>query len=86
MTCRCVPSVYVTIYAPPTSTETRDARNFFNRKGIPFEDLDISTDPQARQKIQELSGQAERPVIIVDEKIFIGFDQSQLESAVPSLF
>jgi arsenate reductase-like glutaredoxin family protein len=86
MTCRCVPSVYVTIYAAPTSSETRDARSFFNRKGIPFEDLDISTDPQARQKIQELSGQAERPVIIVDEKIFIGFDQSQMESAVPSLF
>jgi len=86
MTCRCVPSVYVTIYAPPTSPETRDARSFFNRKGIPFEDLDISTDSQAQQKIQELSGQAERPVIIVDEKIFVGFDQSQLESAVPSLF
>jgi arsenate reductase-like glutaredoxin family protein len=86
MTCRCVPSVYVTIYTTPTSTETRDARNFFNRKGIPFEDLDISLDPQARQKIQELSGQAERPVIIVDEKIFVGFDQSQMESEVPSLF
>ena len=86
MTCRCVPSVYVTIYTTPTSTETREARNFFSRKGIPFEDLDISSDPQAWQKIQELSGQAERPVIIVDEKVFIGFDQSQLESAVPSLF
>ncbi len=86
MTCRCVPSVYVTIYAPPTSTETRDARDFFNSKGIPFEDLDVSTDPPARQKIQELSGQIERPVIVIDEKIFIGFDLSQLESAVPSLF
>ena len=78
--------MYVTIYAAPASPETRDARSFFNRKGIPFEDLDIATDPQAWQKIQELSGQAERPVIIVDEKIFVGFDQSQLESAVPSLF
>jgi arsenate reductase-like glutaredoxin family protein len=76
----------VTIYAAPASPETRDARNFFSRKGIPFEDLDISTDPQARQKIQELSGQAERPVITVDDKVFIGFDLSQMESAVPSLF
>jgi arsenate reductase-like glutaredoxin family protein len=76
----------VTIYATPTSTETRDARDFFDGKGIAFEDLDISTDPQARNKIQELSGQAERPVIIVNEQIFIGFDHAQLESAVPSLF
>jgi arsenate reductase-like glutaredoxin family protein len=86
MTCRCVPSIYVTIYTIPTSTETRDARDFFNRKGIPFEELDISNDPQARQKIQELSGQAERPVIIVNNRVFTGFDHSQLESAVPSLF
>jgi arsenate reductase-like glutaredoxin family protein len=86
MTCRCVPSVYVTVYSTPISTEAREARNFFNRKGIPFEDLDISTDPQAQQRIKELSGQAERPVIVVDDQIFIGFDQSQLESAVPSLF
>lgn len=86
MTCRCVASVYVTVYSTPTSSETREARSFFNSKGIPFEDLDVSTDPQAQQKIKELSGQAERPVIIVDDQIFIGFDQSQLESAVPSLF
>jgi arsenate reductase-like glutaredoxin family protein len=76
----------VTIYAAPASPETREARSFFSRKGIPFEDLDISTDPQARQKIEELSAQAERPVIIVDDRVFIGFDQSQMESAVPSLF
>ncbi len=86
MTCRCVPSVYVTIYAIPTSTEMRDARDFFNCKGIPFEELDISNDPQARQKVQELSHQAERPVIIVNDQVFTGFDRSQLESAVPSLF
>ena len=86
MTCRCVPSVYVTIYATPISPETRDARSFFDRKGIPFEDLDISTDSQARQKMQELSGQVERPVIIVDDQVFVGFDPSQLEHAVPSLF
>jgi methyl-accepting chemotaxis protein len=45
-----------------------------------------SASEQLAATSEELSGQAERPVIIVDEKIFIGFDQSQMESAVPSLF
>jgi hypothetical protein len=33
-----------------------------------------------------LSGQVERPAVIVDGQLFVGFDRSQLESAVPSLF
>ena len=86
MTCRCVPSVYVTVYGVSTSSETREARQFFNRKGVPFEEFDVSTNPQALQKLEELSGQTERPVIIVDDQVLVGFDRSQLESAVPSLF
>jgi glutaredoxin len=86
MPCKCVPSVDVTIYSIPTSPEGQQARHFFERKGIPFTEFDVSTDSQALQKLQELSGQTNRPAIIVDERVFVGFDLSQLESAVPSLF
>ena len=86
MPCRCVPSVYVTIYSTPVSVEGQEARHFFNSKGVPHEDLDISADPQALQRTRELSGQTDRPVIVIDDKVFVGFDRSQMESAVPSLF
>jgi arsenate reductase-like glutaredoxin family protein len=86
MSCRCVPSVYVTIYSTPVSVEGQEARQFFNSKGVPYEDLDISADPQALQRTRELSGQTDRPVIVVDDRVFVGFDRSQMESAVPSLF
>jgi glutaredoxin len=86
MTCRCVPSVYVTVYGAPTSSETRDVQDFFDSKGVAFEEFDVSTDLQALQRLQELSGQTERPVIIINDRVFTGFDPSELESAVPSLF
>jgi len=86
MPCRCVPSVDVTIYSTPDSVEGQQARQFFERKGVPYEELDVSADPQALQRLRELSGQTDRPAIIVDERVFVGFDRSLLESAVPSLF
>ena len=86
MPCRCVPAVFVTIYCTATSTETDEARHFFNRKGVPFEEFDVSTDPHALQRLQELSGQTDRPVIVVNDQVFVGFDDSQMESAVPSLY
>ncbi len=86
MTCRCAPSVYVTMYCTPTSSEARDARQFFESKGILFEELDVSTNPQALQRLDELSGQTEQLAIIINDRVFIGFDPSLLESAVPSRF
>jgi arsenate reductase-like glutaredoxin family protein len=86
MPCKCVGSVYVTIYSTPTWIEGQQARHFFESKGVPYEELNVSTDPEALKKLRELSGQIDRPAIIVDEQVFVGFDRSQLESAVPSFF
>ena len=86
MPCKCVPSVDVTIYTAPAWVEGQQARHFFEHKGVPFTAVDVAADAQALQKLRELSGQTERPVIVVDERVIVGFDLSVLESAVPSLF
>jgi len=86
MGCRCVGPVEVTVYNLPASAEGQQVRQFFASKGIPYEEFDAAVDPQALLKLGELSGQVERPAVIVDGQLFVGFDRSQLESAVPSLF
>lgn len=86
MSCRCVPSVDVTIYSAPASLEGQQVRHFFNSKGVRYEEFDVLADPQALQRLRELSGQTDRPVIVVNDRVYVGFDRSQLESAVPSLF
>ncbi len=86
MPCRCVPAVDITLYRKPTSDEGNQAREYFLRKGMAFEDLDISTNPIALNKVEELSGQNDRPVIVVNRRIFIGYDPDELDLVVPSLF
>ena len=86
MPCRCVPAVDITIYRKPGSNEGLQAQAYFLRKGVAFEDIDISINPQASTKIEELSGQKERPVIIVNQRTFVGYNSDELDLVVPSLF
>ena len=86
MSCRCIAAVDITIYRTSLSSEGIQAQAYFLRKGVAFEDLDISINPQAKSKIEEISGQQERPVIVVNQKIFIGFNSDELDLVVPSLF
>ena len=86
MSCRCLGSVDVTVYGVPASTEGRQVRGFFESKGIGYIELDVSADPQALQTLREISGQTDRLAIVINGRVFVGFDRSQLESAVPSRY
>jgi len=85
MPCRCVPAIFVSIYRTPTSKEGQLVKDYFNRKGLAHDDFDVSSDTLALKKMESLSGQTERPVIVVDEHVFTGFDSEQLDLVVPSL-
>ncbi|HWQ84036.1 MAG TPA: glutaredoxin family protein [Anaerolineales bacterium] len=86
MPCKCMGSVYITIYRTPDSKEGRELKAYFDRRGVAYEDLDVSKDPKELQRMQELSGQVERPVALIDEKVMIGYDPVELEPLVPSFF
>jgi glutaredoxin len=84
MPCKCVPSVDITIYRKPGCREGRQAHDFFECMAIAFKDLDVSEDPQALRIMRGLSGQTERPVIVVRDQVFVGFHRAELEPVVPS--
>jgi glutaredoxin len=84
MPCKCVPSVDITIYRMPDCREGRQAHDYFEDMAIAFKDLDASEDPQALRKMQGLSGQTQRPVIVVRDRVFVGFHRAELELVMPS--
>lgn len=85
MPCRCVPAVDVTIYRSSSTEEVRQVQEYFNRKGIAYEIFDVSSDPAAISKMQELSGQTERPVTSINDRILVGYIPDQFDLLVPSL-
>lgn len=86
MPCKCIAAVDITIYRFHRSVESQQAQDFFEQKGVAYEDCDASLDPKALEKMVTISGQTERPVIVLNQRVFLGFDRAEIEPFVPSFF
>ena len=72
----------VLIYTTPTCGFCKQAKAFMKEKNIAFEEKDVSADQTAMQDMLTRSGQLGVPVIDIDGKIIVGFDQRKLEAAL----
>ncbi len=69
----------VTIYSTPTCHFCHLAKEFFNEKGIKYTEYDVLADVAKRQEMMDKSGQLGVPVIVIDDKVVVGFNQPQVE-------
>jgi len=69
----------VTIYSTPTCHFCHMAKEFFKEKGIKYSEYDVLADVAKRQEMMDKSGQLGVPVIVIDEKVVVGFNQPQIE-------
>jgi len=70
----------VTIYSTPTCHFCQMAKEFFKEKGIQYTEHDVLSDLAERQKMVDISGQLGVPVIVIDGKAIVGFDQSEVSA------
>ena len=68
----------LTIYSTPTCPYCIMAKNFFKKHNVSYAEKDVSSDQEAAQEMVKKSGQMGVPVIEIDEKIIIGFDQEKI--------
>jgi len=68
----------VTIYSTPTCHFCNMAKDYFKANGVEFEAFDVSSDSKKRAEMMEKSGQLGVPVILVDDKVIIGFNKPKL--------
>ena len=72
----------VTIYTTPTCVYCKKAKSFFHEHNVVYREKDVSADASAVDEMVQKSGQMGVPVIDVDGKIVIGFDESALKEAL----
>lgn len=70
------------IYTTPTCVYCKMAKDFFQKNSVEYEEKNVATDAAARDAMIQKSGQMGVPVIEIDEKIIIGFDQPRLKEAL----
>lgn len=69
----------VKVYSTPTCPYCRMAKDFLKKKGVEFEDIDVSVDRKAAEEMIEKSGQMGVPQIEINGKIIVGFDKEVIE-------
>ena len=72
----------VLIYSTPTCQYCHKTKEFLNKHGIKFKDIDVSSDSKAAKEMVEKSGQMGVPVIDINGTIIVGFDESALRKAL----
>lgn len=69
----------IRLFVKPYCGWCHEAQAWLEERGIPYEKLDVISDPGARREMTRLSGQTLAPVIEVDGEVLADFDTDQLE-------
>ena len=72
----------VKIYSTPTCVYCKMAKEFFKKNNIQYDEANVAEDQAAREEMVNKSGQLGVPVIDIDGKIIVGFDESELKKAL----
>ena len=69
----------VIIYSTPTCPYCKRAKEYLSQKGISYTDYDVASDRDKAKEMLQKSGQMGVPVILVDDQLVAGFNQSKLD-------
>ncbi|NUN11639.1 glutathione S-transferase N-terminal domain-containing protein [Candidatus Micrarchaeota archaeon] len=72
----------VIVYSTPTCPWCHKAKEYFTKLGQPYKDVNVAEDEKAAQEMIDKSGQLGVPVIDIDGKIIVGFDQPEIDKAL----
>ena len=68
----------VKIYSTPTCIWCGKTKEFFKKYKIKYTEKDVSKNRKNAEEMIKISGQKGTPVIEVDGKIVVGFDEAKL--------
>lgn len=69
----------VKVYTMPTCSHCKEAKSFFERNNVEYEEIDITKNEKARNKLLS-KGYTSVPVIQIEDEEILGFDQDKVSS------
>ncbi len=58
------------------------AKDFFDKNGFPYDEVDVSVDETAAKDMVARTGQMGVPVIEIGDEILVGFNRPQIEEVL----
>lgn len=76
----------VKVYTTASCHYCHQVKEFLVEKGIEFDAYDVGQDKEAMQEMKKATGGARSvPVIVVGDKVIVGFDRPAVEDALKHL-
>ncbi len=72
----------IKIYSTPTCVYCKMAKEFFKKNNLEYSEANVAEDQVAREEMVNKSHQLGVPVIDVDGKILVGFNEGELRKAL----
>ena len=72
----------VKIFTLPECVYCKQAKAFFKENKVEYEEVNVEDNEDALKEMEELSGARSTPVIVIGEKVIIGFDEEKLKEAL----
>lgn len=75
----------VKVYSTPECPYCRMVKEFLKKKGVEFEDIDISCDEEEAKELFQKSGRLDVPPTEINGKMILGFNKEALEKEINNL-
>ena len=72
----------IVVYSTPTCAYCNKAKQYFKENRIPFTEYNVAQDQRRAEEMVRKSGQMGVPVIDINGRIIIGFNQPEIERAL----
>jgi len=73
----------VKVYGAGWCEDTQETREYLDRTGIPYEYLDVDTDPIAKEYVVKHNGGKQRtPTVVIVDQILVEPENEDLENAL----
>lgn len=72
----------ITIYSTPTCHYCNEAKKFMKENNIAYTEHNVASDLEQRKIMVDKSGQLGVPVIEIDGKIMVGFEEGRFKEAL----
>ena len=71
---------HVLIYTETTCPFCLQAKEYLREKGFKYHEKDVLADHEAREELIDVSGQQGVPVIVVNDEVVVGYNQTMLDT------
>ena len=72
----------VKVYSTPTCPWCKKVKEYLKEKKVDFEDINVAEDQLKAKEMMDKSGQMGVPVVEINGKIIVGFDQEKIDGAL----